>query len=75
MYGRRQDPSELDKLIRGAMSGYRSGARFVLCFFGSGIIIVNLIGKIEQQFYEVPVIGLTVWLVIGLFMLIPLLVE
>lgn len=75
MYGRRQDPSKRNRLTRGARSGYRSGARFVLCFFGSGIIIVNLIGKIEQQFYEVPVIGLTVWLVIGLFMLIADLVE
>jgi hypothetical protein len=58
-----QHDSELDRLLRTAPaaigSGVRSGVRGVVLFLGSGVAYGALIGKIEQQFYEIPYIALT----------------
>lgn len=66
----RQD-SELDRLLRTAPaaigSGVRSGVRGVALFLGSGVAYGALIGKIEQLFYEIPYIALTLWLITGVF--------
>lgn len=61
---------ELERFLRLAPSavgsGIRSGVRGVVLLLASGIAYDALIGSIEQQFYAIPYVALTLWLVTGL---------